>query len=219
MDQVDLPKRARSLAPVKPSGESCGIPQLLIIAGWRRSLRGWPPVCLKMNAAELASGSRREAGPAWPKSNKPRRLREHPGMCCHPSENGIVGLALQGRPVPALPVRGEIDIAGAGDAVTATLVAALAAGATLGSHGDVMAASVVIHQPGTTAWPVCADRGCCPDGALSPRSAINNQQRNRQLVSRPLPARRENPTRDDANFALGKRHLDALGAEASRWRV
>ena len=54
--------------------------------------------------------------------------------------------------MPAHPVRGEIDIVGAGDAVTANLAAALAAGA---SHREAMelamaAASIVIHQLGTT---------------------------------------------------------------------
>ena len=50
------------------------------------------------------------------------------------------------------PVRGEIDIVGAGDAVTANLTAALAAGATV-TEAMVLAmaaASVVIYQLGTT---------------------------------------------------------------------
>ena len=53
---------------------------------------------------------------------------------------------------PPLPVRGEIDIVGAGDAVTANLSAALAGGASIGEAIDLAnaAASVVIHQLGTT---------------------------------------------------------------------
>ena len=47
------------------------------------------------------------------------------------AERGIVGALPGRRPehVPAHPVRGPIDIVGAGDAVTANLAAALAAGA------------------------------------------------------------------------------------------
>jgi len=70
------------------------------------------------------------------------------------AERGIVGATAEG-PVahaPALPRRGEIDIVGAGDAVTANLTAALAAGAALPEALELAmtAASIVIHQLGTT---------------------------------------------------------------------
>jgi bifunctional ADP-heptose synthase (sugar kinase/adenylyltransferase) len=53
---------------------------------------------------------------------------------------------------PSLPIRGEIDIVGAGDAVTANLTAALSAGAALKEALQIaqLAASIVIHQLGTT---------------------------------------------------------------------
>jgi bifunctional ADP-heptose synthase (sugar kinase/adenylyltransferase) len=70
------------------------------------------------------------------------------------AERGIVGAELGGlvEHVPAFPVRGEIDIVGAGDAVTANLTAALAAGATLREALELAmaASSIVIHQLGTT---------------------------------------------------------------------
>jgi bifunctional ADP-heptose synthase (sugar kinase/adenylyltransferase) len=70
------------------------------------------------------------------------------------SERGILGASPNGEVehVPALPVRGPIDIVGAGDAVTANLAAALAAGATMREAMEIAmaAASVVIHQLGTT---------------------------------------------------------------------
>ena len=70
------------------------------------------------------------------------------------AERGIVGADASGQAdhVPAHPVHGEIDIVGAGDAVTANLTAALAAGATLREALEIAmaAASVVIHQLGTT---------------------------------------------------------------------
>jgi bifunctional ADP-heptose synthase (sugar kinase/adenylyltransferase) len=70
------------------------------------------------------------------------------------SEEGILGATPDGvlGHVPCLPVRGEIDIVGAGDAVSANLAAALAAGAALGESLEIAnaAASVVIHKLGTT---------------------------------------------------------------------
>ena len=49
------------------------------------------------------------------------------------AERGIIGALPSGEvaQVPALPLRGPIDIVGAGDSVTANLTAAVAAGATL----------------------------------------------------------------------------------------
>ena len=70
------------------------------------------------------------------------------------SERGILGASPDGRVehVAALPVRGPIDIVGAGDTVTANLAAALAAGATMREAMEMAmaAASIVIHQLGTT---------------------------------------------------------------------
>jgi len=70
------------------------------------------------------------------------------------AERGILGALPDGEVehVPALPVRGPIDIVGAGDAVTANLTMALAAGATLAEALALAnaAASVVVHKLGTT---------------------------------------------------------------------
>ena len=70
------------------------------------------------------------------------------------AEGGIIGATPDGVTAhsPALPVQGEIDIVGAGDAVTASLAAALAGGAQLSEALDLAnaAASVVIHKLGTT---------------------------------------------------------------------
>jgi bifunctional ADP-heptose synthase (sugar kinase/adenylyltransferase) len=70
------------------------------------------------------------------------------------SEEGILGAGPGGELVrlPTWPVRGEIDIVGAGDAVTANLAAALAAGAGLREAVELAnaASSIVIHQLGTT---------------------------------------------------------------------
>jgi len=70
------------------------------------------------------------------------------------SERGILGVSPDGgvEHVPALPVRGPIDIVGAGDAVSANLAAALAAGSTMREAMEIAmaGASIVIHQLGTT---------------------------------------------------------------------
>ena len=54
--------------------------------------------------------------------------------------------------VPSLPLRGPIDIVGAGDSVTANLTVALAAGAGLREALELAnaGASIVVHQLGTT---------------------------------------------------------------------
>ena len=70
------------------------------------------------------------------------------------AEEGLLGATPGGQASywPALPVRGEIDIVGAGDSVTANLAAALAAGASVDEALELAraASSVVIHQLGTT---------------------------------------------------------------------
>jgi bifunctional ADP-heptose synthase (sugar kinase/adenylyltransferase) len=132
-------------------------PDLWVLADSRRGLRDFPPVVFKMNAAELASLTGQPATSA-PETVR-QRARDLARQNRRPvfvslAENGIVGALPDGTAVhsPALPLRGEIDIVGAGDAVTANLTAALAAGANVGEAVELAnaAASVVIHQLGTT---------------------------------------------------------------------
>jgi len=129
----------------------------LVLADSRRGLQGYPSVSLKMNRAELsrlAGKSRlvplREAGPTA------AALAREKGSCCFVTlaEKGMVGAGPDGavERLPALPVRGEIDVVGAGDCVTANLAAALAAGASLREALQLAnaAASIVVHKLGTT---------------------------------------------------------------------
>ncbi|HET6406279.1 MAG TPA: PfkB family carbohydrate kinase, partial [Chthoniobacteraceae bacterium] len=53
---------------------------------------------------------------------------------------------------PCFPIRGEIDVVGAGDSVMANLASALAAQATIPEALALAsaAASIVVHQLGTT---------------------------------------------------------------------
>ncbi|HEY9172417.1 MAG TPA: PfkB family carbohydrate kinase [Verrucomicrobiae bacterium] len=132
-------------------------PGLLISADSRRGLRGFPPVIFKMNAAELAalSGTSREANlDAIQRTAGALARRNGRPVFVTLAERGMLGATAEGlvEHVAALPVRGEIDIVGAGDAVTANLMAALAAGATIREALELAsaAASIVIHQLGTT---------------------------------------------------------------------
>ena len=128
-----------------------------VLADSRRGPRDLPPLGFKMNEAEfrkLAGGTpfrdldelRRQAGGFARRNGRP--------VFVTLAERGIVGALASGdtRHVPAQPVRGPIDIVGAGDAVTANLTAASAAGAELAEAMTLAmaAASIVIHQLGTT---------------------------------------------------------------------
>lgn len=159
MDQVDLPdtgvvtkdllQGVREITATRPG--------LLIAADSRRSLKGWPSVCLKMNNAELAAMAGVSAATFIDevKAFAASLARDHGRpVFVTLAERGIVGAEPNGSVAhqPAFPVRGEIDIVGAGDAVTANLTAALAAGAAIGEALELSmaAASIVIHQLGTT---------------------------------------------------------------------
>ncbi len=159
MDQVDHAETgvvtARLLEAIRGVAEAR--PGLFIIADSRRSLKAFPPVCFKMNAAELAAltgipGPLTFEEIQLQAAQLARKLRRHVFITL--SERGILGAAPDGEVehLPVLPVRGEIDIVGAGDAVTANLGAAMSAGATLREAITLAnaAASIVVHQLGTT---------------------------------------------------------------------
>lgn len=130
---------------------------LNVFADSRRGFKEFPKVALKMNHAEMAALTdarddlelkeiRHVAGELARRQGKP--------VFVTLAERGIVGAAPDGgtEHVPAWPVRGPIDIVGAGDAVMANLAVVLAAGGTLREALEIAnaAASVVIHQLGTT---------------------------------------------------------------------
>jgi rfaE bifunctional protein kinase chain/domain len=132
-------------------------PQLPILADSRRGLGGFPPVIFKMNAAELAalSGASAATSLATVQQRAAALARKNgQPVFITLSERGIVGASAAGETWHSrcLPIRGPIDIVGAGDSVTANLTAALAAGATIPEALELAmaAASIVIHQLGTT---------------------------------------------------------------------
>jgi rfaE bifunctional protein kinase chain/domain len=158
LDQVDLPgtgvvTTALRLAAARALSAN---PQVISLADSRRGLDEFPPMGFKMNAAELERMAGNHIVGILAVKQHAAELAAHNR---HPvfvtlSERGIVGADSSGRVehVSAYPIRGEIDIVGAGDAVTANLAAALAGGATSGESMELgmAAASIVIHQLGTT---------------------------------------------------------------------
>ncbi|WZP00641.1 PfkB family carbohydrate kinase [Isosphaeraceae bacterium EP7] len=158
LEQVDLPATGVVTPPVAAAAHAAQLerPGLVVLADSRQGLGHFPPVTFKMNAAELAhmtggvatdvEAARDQAATLAARNNRP--------VFVTLADQGMVG-AQPDRPaeaVPSHPVRGEIDIVGAGDSVTANLAAALAAGATPREAMQLAmaAASLVIHQLGTT---------------------------------------------------------------------
>ena len=159
LDQVDIPETGvvtqKVLVGLKRLIEAK--PDLLVMADSRRGLRGFPPVTFKMNAAELSvlTGTARDSSLEEIKEAATALARRNGRtVFVTLAERGILGASGSGQVehVPALPVRGEIDIVGAGDAVTANLATALAAGASVRESLEIAnaAASVVVHKLGTT---------------------------------------------------------------------
>jgi len=141
-------------------------PDLPILADSRRRLAGWPGLSFKMNAAELAAILQSEAAGSLDlamikKVASGLALRNQRPIFVTLSELGIVAAASDGtvEHVAALPLRGPIDIVGAGDAVTANLATALPSGASIRESIELaaIASSVVIHQLGTTGTAAIAD--------------------------------------------------------------
>jgi len=159
LDQVDTPETGAVTRKVLEAIDSIGRKRegLFIVADSRRGLRGFPPVIFKMNAAELSALTGAEQNlPLDELKRIAVTLARKQGrrVFVTLSERGILGASPTGEAehVPALPVRGPIDIVGAGDAVTANLTAALAGEATMREAMEIAmaAASIVIHQLGTT---------------------------------------------------------------------
>ncbi len=156
LDQVDTPDTGvvtpHVLAALRRHGAN-----RLVIADSRRGLADFPPCLFKMNATELArlcNSTKPLALDSIPTEAAALARRNGKPAVVTMAEHGLLGALPSGAiySTPALPLRGEIDIVGAGDSVTANLATALAAGATLGEalHMAALASSVVIHQLGTS---------------------------------------------------------------------
>lgn len=126
------------------------------VADSRRGLSGWPPVMFKMNARELGALAGAPVDSIEEISHACAKMAATNGQPAFVTlaERGMVGALPDGsvHHVESHPIRGPIDIVGAGDSVTANLTAALAAGAMVREAMELAmaAASIVIHQLGTT---------------------------------------------------------------------
>ncbi|MEQ8787360.1 MAG: PfkB family carbohydrate kinase [Pirellulaceae bacterium] len=134
----------------------------LVLADSRRGLGDYPPLAYKMNANEMAVMAATSADAPLDHIRRACAALAHrtgaPAFVTL-AERGIVGASPRGavEHCPAHAVRGPIDIVGAGDAVTANLVAALAAGGDLREALTLAmaAASIVVHALGTTGAATC----------------------------------------------------------------
>jgi rfaE bifunctional protein kinase chain/domain len=137
------------------------LPSLVMLADSRRGLRGFPPLIWKMNRAELARHGGRQSHNRLPLSLAQVQSaavalarKNQQSVLVTLAQDGVAGASAAGEVfhARALPVRGRIDIVGAGDAVTANLAAAFASGAAIFEAMELAmcAASIVIHQLGTT---------------------------------------------------------------------
>lgn len=152
MEQVERPNTGVITLPVATAAHEVQAAGRLVLADSRRGLGHMPPVLFKMNATELARMTKVEC--TIEESIASLSSRNGRPVFVTLAESGIIGAEPGREPehVAAHPARGEIDVVGAGDAVTANLVAALAAGATVREAMEIAmaAASIVVHQVGTT---------------------------------------------------------------------
>jgi rfaE bifunctional protein kinase chain/domain len=156
MDQVDLENTGTVTTHVLETLRAYGQGKL-VIADSRRGLGNYPPCLFKMNSAELGRLFN-HADPMDESRTRSFTLQlaernRYPAVVTM-AEQGLMGANPDGTlfSTPALPLRGPIDIVGAGDSVTANLAAALAADASLEDALSLaaLASSVVIHQLGTS---------------------------------------------------------------------
>jgi rfaE bifunctional protein kinase chain/domain len=158
MDQVDVAETGVVTRRVREAAGAMARrrPELLILADSRRGLGDYPALEFKMNASELRTLTGEATVGQDQACAAASRLaaRNQRKVFVTMAEEGLLGAEPSGAVhfVPALPVRGPIDVVGAGDAVTANLTAALAAGCPLLEALTLAnaAASIVIHQLGTT---------------------------------------------------------------------
>jgi rfaE bifunctional protein kinase chain/domain len=159
LDQVDQPGTGSISPSVLNAVDELAHqrPGLFMIADSRRGLHHFPSLCYKMNRHELGRLTGvAEPGDVEAVGKQAALLARRNGriVVVTLAEAGMLGAGPGGEIeyVPALPLRGPIDVVGAGDAVTANLVAAYAAGAGLRDGLELAnaAASVVVHQLGTT---------------------------------------------------------------------
>jgi rfaE bifunctional protein kinase chain/domain len=163
MDQVDRHGTGVVSAPVLDAlaGLADRIP---VLADSRNGFAAYPPLIFKMNRDEFAAATGTDPNDETESIQK--RLEAFVQIHKKPvfvtlACGGILGIQ-PGEPAcwtGSLPLRGPIDVVGAGDSVTAALAASLAAGASTleAMELSMLAASLTVHQLGTTGTATPAD--------------------------------------------------------------
>jgi rfaE bifunctional protein kinase chain/domain len=154
LDQVSEPDCGVVTARVRERLAELGKaqPGPFMLADSRERIGLFRGVCLKPNQRECLRATGREGAPEEAARRLARRAQR--SVFCTCGERGIL-LAQPGGgvcEVPAYPVRGPIDIVGAGDSTGAGIACAAAAGAALeaaAAFGNLVA-SVTVQQLGTT---------------------------------------------------------------------
>lgn len=160
LDQVENPGTGIITASVLNSLYQCqrDAPNTPYLADSRHGLQAFPPFIFKMNLSELETmyGKSLQATSLDKIGRVAAQIaqRNKRRVFVSLAERGMLAASPEGsyEHQPAMPIRGEIDIVGAGDAVTANITLALTAGASEGEAIELasVAASKVIHQLGTT---------------------------------------------------------------------
>jgi len=166
LDQVDMAETGVVTRRVLEAIHRCSRRDAgkLVLADSRRGLADFPPLAYKMNAHELAAMESIPVDAALDDILRACRAiagRTGSHAFVTLAERGVVGASPGGdvEHCPTCPVRGPIDIVGAGDSVTANLTAVLAASGGLREALEVAmaAASIVVHQLGTTGTASCEE--------------------------------------------------------------
>jgi bifunctional ADP-heptose synthase (sugar kinase/adenylyltransferase) len=154
LDQVSEPECGVVTARVRERLAELGAaqPGPFMLADSRARIGLFHSVCLKPNQHECLRATGGE-GPAEAALRLAERAQRP--VFCTCGERGTLLAGPQGesvREVPAYPVRGPIDVVGAGDSTSAGIACAAAAGASLeaaAAFGNLVA-SVTVQQLGTT---------------------------------------------------------------------
>jgi rfaE bifunctional protein kinase chain/domain len=156
MDQVDHHGTGVVSGPVLEALAELAL-EVPVLADSRNGFGAYPPLVFKMNRAEFTAvtGLHPDADTAGIQAAL-EVFSKSMGKAVFVTlaEDGVLGVRPGEAPgwTASLPLRGPIDVVGAGDSVTAALATALAAGATTLEAMELamLAASLTVHQLGTT---------------------------------------------------------------------
>ena len=174
LDQVNEPDWGVVTATLRGQLDELAarFPEKLVLVDSRARLSAFRSGTLKGNAAEVAAAGgvdARQGADLRRAVAALARTTERPAFCTVGSQGILVAQSPESvHHVAGCPVRGEVDIVGAGDAATAGIVCSLLAGADPleAAHVANLVASITVQQIGTTGTATPAQvrqrhRECC----------------------------------------------------------